>query len=94
MLFIHSENVPNYSSMTTPPPPPPPVPEARKKTSEEPKAPPLSGAGSILHSFKDLVAMKAAEENIEFYPLVGKTHEARQVTLYLKLLINNSNMNL
>ena len=43
--------------MTTPPLPPPPVPEARKKTSSEPKATPLSGAGSVPHSFKDLVAM-------------------------------------
>ena len=61
------------------PPPPPPVPEAKKKTSDEPKAPPLSGAGAVPHSFKDLVAMKAAEENLEFFPLAGKTHEARQV---------------
>lgn len=43
----------------------------------EPIAPPLSS--SVPHSFKDLVAMKAAEENLEFYPLPGKTHEGRQV---------------
>ena len=61
------------------PPPPPPVPESKKKAPNEPTAPPLNGAGSIPHSFKDLVAMKAAEENLQFFPVAGKTHEARQV---------------
>ena len=82
--FVYSNNVPDYSTLTAPPPPPPPVPEAKKKTSDEPKAPPLSGAGAVPHSFKDLVAMKAAEENLEFFPLAGKTHEARQV-IFLRI---------
>lgn len=81
-IYGSSGAVPDYSTLSAaPPPPPPPVPDTRKKTSNEPKAPPLSGAGSIPHSFKDLVAMKAMEENLEFYPVAGKSHEARQVCI-------------
>ncbi|XP_067941589.1 tuftelin-interacting protein 11-like [Watersipora subatra] len=75
---IYGNNIPDYSNVATPPPPPQ-VPESKKKAPNEPIAPPLSGTGSVLHSFKDLVAMKAAEANLEFYPIPGKTHEARQV---------------
>lgn len=58
-------------------PPPPPLPTAGSNKKSEATAPPLSS--SVPHSFKDLVAMKAQEMNVEFYPVSGRTHEARQV---------------
>ena len=56
----------------------PPIPPSTKKPKvAEPAAPPLST--SVPHSFKDLLAMKCAELSLPFYPIVGKTQEAKQV---------------